>query len=49
VALLAHQLPETQILAALLGYRAVYYLAPLLLAALLYLLMEVRARRRRRA
>jgi hypothetical protein len=49
VALLAHQLPETQILAALLGYRAIYYLAPLLLAALLYLLMEVRARRRRRA
>lgn len=46
VALLSHQLPEAQLLAALLGYRALYYIAPLLLAALLYLGLEVRARKR---
>jgi uncharacterized membrane protein YbhN (UPF0104 family) len=46
VALLSHRLPEAQLLAALLGYRALYYIAPLLLAALLYLGLEVRARKR---
>lgn len=46
VALLSHQVPQTQLLAALLGYRAIYYLAPLLAAALVYLALEVRARRR---
>ncbi len=42
VALLSHRLPETQLLAALLAYRAVYYLGPLGLAAVLYLMQEVR-------
>lgn len=46
VTLLSHELPQAQLLAALLGYRALYYIAPLLLAAVLYLGMEVRARKR---
>lgn len=41
VALLSHRLPETQLLAALLAYRAVYYLGPLGLATVLYLAQEV--------
>lgn len=45
VALLAHRLPEHQLLGALLGYRALYYIAPLLVAALLYLTVEVRSRK----
>jgi len=45
VALLSHRIPQSQLLAALLGYRALYYIGPLLLAALLYLVVEMRARR----
>lgn len=45
VALLSHQVPQHQLLGALLGYRAFYYIAPLLVAALLYLAVEVRARK----
>jgi uncharacterized membrane protein YbhN (UPF0104 family) len=45
VGLLAHRLPEGQILGALLGYRALYYIAPLLVAALLYLTVEMRLRK----
>lgn len=45
VALLSHRLAPAQILGALLVYRALYYLAPWLLAAALYLLMEARSRR----
>jgi uncharacterized membrane protein YbhN (UPF0104 family) len=45
VGLLSHRLPEHTILGALLGYRALYYIAPLLVAAVLYLLMEVRSRK----
>lgn len=45
VALLSHRVPEHQLLGALLGYRALYYIAPLLVAALLYLSMEVRSRK----
>jgi uncharacterized membrane protein YbhN (UPF0104 family) len=44
VALLAHRLPQGQILAALIGYRAFYYIAPLAIAAVAYLAMEWRAR-----
>lgn len=44
IALLSHQVPESQLLGALLGYRALYYIAPLLAAAFLYLTVEVRAR-----
>lgn len=45
VALLSHRLPEGQLIGALLGYRALYYIVPLLAAALLYLTVEVRARK----
>ncbi len=45
VALLSHRLPQDRILAALIGYRALYYLAPLAVATLAFLAMEWRARR----
>lgn len=45
VMLLAQKVGEPQLLAALLAYRAVYYLGPLLVAAVMYAVMEVRARR----
>lgn len=45
VILLSHQLPRHELLAALLAYRAIYYLAPLALAAVLYLVAETRAKR----
>jgi uncharacterized membrane protein YbhN (UPF0104 family) len=44
VALLSDQLPKSDLLAALLMYRAIYYLAPLLVATLVYLLIEARAK-----
>jgi uncharacterized membrane protein YbhN (UPF0104 family) len=48
IALLSHRISEGQLLAALLGYRAVYYIGPLLIAAVLYLGMELKARRLRK-
>jgi hypothetical protein len=45
IALLSHRVPQAELLGALLAYRAVYYLAPLGVALVLYLLMEARARR----
>jgi len=45
VALLSHRAPAAPLVAALLAYRAVYYLAPLALAALAYLRAELRWRR----
>jgi uncharacterized membrane protein YbhN (UPF0104 family) len=47
VALFAGRLPQGEVLAALLAYRAIYYLAPLALAALLYLVLELRAAKTR--
>jgi uncharacterized membrane protein YbhN (UPF0104 family) len=47
VALLAHQLPQSRLLAALLAYRAIYYLLPLAIATVAYALTEVRAKRLR--
>jgi glycosyltransferase 2 family protein len=44
VALLSDQVPTPELLAALLGYRALYYWAPLALALLAYLWMELRAK-----
>lgn len=44
VALLSHQVPVNELLAALLTYRAIYYLAPLIVATLVYLLVEARAK-----
>jgi uncharacterized membrane protein YbhN (UPF0104 family) len=48
IALLGHRISEAQLIAALLGYRAVYYIGPLVIAALMYLVMELRARRLRK-
>jgi glycosyltransferase 2 family protein len=47
VALLSHLVPESRLLGALLGYRAIYYIAPLVVGSLMYLAMELRAKRRR--
>jgi glycosyltransferase 2 family protein len=49
VALLSHQISEGRLIGALLGYRTIYYIGPLLLAAVLYLVMEAHARRLARA
>jgi len=38
-------MPKYELLAALLAYRAIYYLAPLTLAAVLYLVAETRAKK----
>lgn len=45
VVLLSHQLPKHELLAALLAYRGIYYLAPLALAVVLYLVAETRAKK----
>ena len=45
VALLSHQMPQPAILAALVAYRVIYYLAPLCIAAVVYLVMEARAKK----
>ncbi|MBS0341572.1 MAG: UPF0104 family protein [Proteobacteria bacterium] len=47
VALLSFQVPPDQLLAALLAYRGIYYLLPLMLASMAYALTELRARRLR--
>ena len=44
VALLSHDMPKHELLAALVVYRLVYYLVPLAIAAVLYLVTESRAR-----
>lgn len=45
VTLLSDQLPKHELLAALLAYRAIYYLAPLIIAALFYLAVEIKAKK----
>jgi uncharacterized membrane protein YbhN (UPF0104 family) len=47
LAMLQHQMPASALLAALIGYRALYFLLPLLVACVLYLVLERRAGRRR--
>jgi len=42
VAAFGHRIPPAQVLAALLAYRAIYYLTPLAVAIVLYLLFETR-------
>ncbi len=44
VVLLSHQFSKTELLAALLAYRAIYYLAPLAVAAVAYLMVEARTK-----
>jgi len=46
VALLSHRLARGELVAGLLAYRAIYYLVPLALAAVAYLAVELKARRR---
>lgn len=48
IALLAGALPRGEVLAALLAYRALYYLAPLLVAIAVYLVLEARAKHEQR-
>ncbi|HEY1227945.1 MAG TPA: lysylphosphatidylglycerol synthase domain-containing protein [Ramlibacter sp.] len=48
IAMLSYRISEGHLLAALLGYRAVYYIGPLAIAAAMYLVMELRARRLKR-
>jgi len=47
VALLSYQVPEATLLGALLAYRGLYYLLPLVVALVGYLVTEVRAKRLR--
>jgi uncharacterized membrane protein YbhN (UPF0104 family) len=49
VALLSHLVSRGQLIGALLGYRAIYYIVPLMVASVLYLAMESHARTRARA
>jgi hypothetical protein len=45
VALLSHRIPQHDLIGALLTYRAIFYLTPLLAGALLYLTVEMRLRK----
>jgi hypothetical protein len=45
VTLLSPQMPASELLAALLAYRGIYYLAPLAIAAVVYLFLEARIAR----
>ena len=45
VALLSHQMPRHELLAALVAYRVIYYLLPLSLASALYFVMEAKAKK----
>lgn len=45
VALLSHRMPKHELLAGLVAYRVVYYLVPLLIATVIYLVLESRAKR----
>lgn len=49
VALLGHELRESALLAAVLGYRIIYYLVPFALAIAAYVYLEATARRRKEA
>lgn len=49
VALLSHLMPQAELLAALVAYRVVYYLAPLGIATAVYAVMETHAKKLARA
>ncbi len=49
LALLQHQVAKSEILAALIGYRAIYFLLPLAVACLMYLVLERRGTQRKAA
>ena len=46
VAMLSHHISKGTIIAALLGYRTIYFLLPLLIAALMYLVLEIRYKKK---
>ena len=48
VALLSHLVSEGHLIGALLGYRAIYYMVPLMVAGVMYLVMELKARKLKR-
>jgi uncharacterized membrane protein YbhN (UPF0104 family) len=48
VALLSHIVSEGRLIGALLGYRAIYYILPLAIALVMYLVMEWRSKHHRR-
>ena len=48
VALLSYQLPASELLATLLAYRAIYYLIPLMIAALVYVVLEAHLKKEKR-
>jgi uncharacterized membrane protein YbhN (UPF0104 family) len=48
VALLSHLVGEGRLIAALLGYRAVYYILPMAIATVLYVVMEVHAKQKKK-
>lgn len=48
IALMQHQFSKGQLLAALIGYRVIYFLVPLLLALVVYAVLEKRAKTMRR-
>ncbi|SHM92536.1 hypothetical protein SAMN05216593_104380 [Pseudomonas asturiensis] len=45
ITLLSHQFSKGTLLAALIGYRAIYFLLPLMLAVVVYLVLEKRAKK----
>jgi uncharacterized membrane protein YbhN (UPF0104 family) len=45
ITLMAHQFSKGSMLAALIGYRAIYFLLPLLIAVVVYLVLEKRAKK----
>jgi uncharacterized membrane protein YbhN (UPF0104 family) len=45
VALLAHRMPQGELIASLLTYRAIYYLGPLVLATIAFAVVEARAKK----
>ena len=48
IVLLSHRIPATELIAALLAYRALYYLMPLALALCVFIALETGAKRERR-
>ncbi|RYY03296.1 MAG: UPF0104 family protein [Gammaproteobacteria bacterium] len=45
IAMLSHQVSKGTILAALIGYRAIYFLLPLAIAAVIYVILEIYAKK----
>lgn len=45
IAMLSHQVSKGTILAALIGYRAIYFLLPLAIASIIYLIFEIYAKK----